>query len=46
VAAGRASSLSAWVDQATEEKAGREDLIGLLTDMRVDNGPATDKEDA
>ncbi|MGI8530634.1 MAG: hypothetical protein ACR2KO_14290 [Geodermatophilaceae bacterium] len=46
VAAGRASSLSAWVDQAMEEKARREDLIVLLAEMRADNGPATDEEDA
>lgn len=46
VSAGRASSLSAWVDQAMEEKARREDLIVLLAEMRADNGPATDEEDA
>lgn len=46
VAAGRASSLSAWVDQAMEEKARREELVGLLAEMRSENGPATAEEDA
>lgn len=46
VAAGRASSLSAWVDEAMEEKARREDLAGLLADMRSENGTATEEEDA
>lgn len=46
VAAGHASSLSAWVDQAMEEKARREDLAGLLAEMRSENGPATSEEDA
>lgn len=46
VAAGRASSLSAWVDQAMEEKARREELAELLAEMRAADGPATDEEDA
>ena len=46
VAAGRASSLSAWVDQAMEEKARREQLAGLLAEMRAENGAATEQEDA
>lgn len=46
VAAGRASSLSAWVDQAMEEKARREELVDLLAEMRAENGPATAEEDA
>lgn len=46
VAAGRASSLSAWVDQAMEEKARREELSGLLAEMRSENGPATGEEEA
>lgn len=45
VAAGRASSVSAWVDQAMEEKARREELAGLLAEMRLENGPATEDED-
>lgn len=45
VAAGRASSVSAWVDRAMEEKARREDLIGLLAEMRSESGPATEEED-
>jgi hypothetical protein len=46
VAAGKAASLSAWVDQAMEEKARREDLAGLLAEMRAENGPASEDEDA
>lgn len=46
VAAGRASSLSAWVDQAMEEKARREELVDLLAEMRAENGLATAEEDA
>jgi hypothetical protein len=46
VAAGRATSLSAWVDQAIEEKIRREDLVGLLAEMRSENGRATEDEDA
>lgn len=46
VAAGRASSMSAWVDQAMEEKARREDLAALLTEMQAENGTATPEEDA
>ncbi|OGQ23697.1 MAG: hypothetical protein A2138_11780 [Deltaproteobacteria bacterium RBG_16_71_12] len=43
---GKARSVSAWVDAAMEEKARREDLAGLLADMRADNGPATAEEQA
>jgi hypothetical protein len=46
VASGKAASLSAWVDQAMEEKARREELAGLLAEMRAENGPATEQEDA
>lgn len=46
VAAGRASSLSAWVDEAMEEKARREDLTVLLAEMQSENGPGTGEEDA
>jgi hypothetical protein len=46
VASGKAPSLSAWVDQAMEEKARREELAGLLAEMRAENGPATEQEDA
>ena len=45
VASGKAASLSAWVDQAMEEKARREELAGLLAEMRAENGPATGRED-
>ena len=41
---GRAKSVSAWVDSAMEEKARREDLAALLTEMKAENGPATAKE--
>lgn len=46
VAAGRASSVSAWVDQAIEEKARREDLAALLAEMQAENGSAAPEEDA
>jgi len=46
VASGRASSLSAWVDQAMHEKIRREELAGLLAEMRAENGAATKEEDA
>lgn len=46
VASGRARSLSAWVDMAMEEKVRREELAGLLAEMRAENGPATEEEDA
>jgi hypothetical protein len=45
VASGKAPSLSAWVDQAMEEKARREELAELLAEMQADNGPATAQED-
>lgn len=43
---GRARSLSAWVDEAMEEKARREDLTTLLAEMRAENGPPTREEEA
>jgi hypothetical protein len=43
---GRASSVSAWVDAAMEEKARREDLAALLSEMRAENGPPSAKEEA
>ena len=43
---GRAKSLSAWVDTAMEEKARREDLAALLTEMKAENGPPSAKEEA
>jgi hypothetical protein len=46
VASGRASSLSAWVDQAMEEKVRREELAGLLAEMQAENGTASEHEDA
>ncbi|MGH2915993.1 MAG: hypothetical protein ACRDMX_13495 [Solirubrobacteraceae bacterium] len=46
VAAGRSSSVSAWVDEAMQEKARREDLVALLGEMRAENGKATTEEDA
>lgn len=45
VAAGRAPSLSAWVDQAMEEKARHDELVTLLEEMRAESGPATEEED-
>jgi len=46
VAAGRASSLSAWVAAAMTERAGREALTDVLADIRAELGPATDEETA
>ncbi len=46
VAAGRAKSVSAWVDGAMEEKARRDDLVALLAEMRAEIGPATPEDDA
>jgi hypothetical protein len=46
VAAGCASSVSSWVDQAMEDKARRDDLAALLAEMRAENGPASAEEDA
>ena len=46
VASGRAASLSAWVDQAMEEKVRREELSMLLAEMRAENGPAKEEEEA
>ncbi|MGH9098821.1 MAG: hypothetical protein ACRDV8_01145 [Acidimicrobiales bacterium] len=45
VAAGRAPSLSAWVNQAMEEQVRHGDLVVLLAEMRAENGPATEEED-
>lgn len=42
---GRARSVSAWVDAAMEEKARREELAALLTEMKAENGPASAKEE-
>lgn len=38
--------VSVWVDAAMEEKARREDLAALLAEMKTQNGPATDDEQA
>ena len=45
VARGHAPSLSAWVDQAMEEKVRRQALADLLADMRAEAGPVTSAED-
>lgn len=46
VAAGRASSVSAWVAAAMAERAERETLAGVLAGIRKELGPATDEETA
>ena len=46
VAAGRASSVSAWVAQAMTERARRESLRDVLAEIRAELGPATDEETA
>jgi hypothetical protein len=43
---GAAKSMSAWVGSAMEEKARREDLAGLLAEMKSETGEATPKEEA
>jgi hypothetical protein len=43
---GRATSVSAWVDSAMEEKAKREDLATLLAEMKAEKGPASEEEEA
>jgi hypothetical protein len=43
---GNARSVSAWVDAAMEEKARREDLAALLSEMRAENGAASAEEQA
>ena len=45
VAHGHAPSLSAWVDQAMEEKVRRQALTALLAEMRAEAGPVTSAED-
>jgi hypothetical protein len=46
VAAGRASSVSAWVASAMAERARRESLADVLAEIRAELGPATDEETA
>jgi len=46
VARGRAKSLSAWIDAAMVEKARRDDLVAVLAEMRAENGPASEEEEA
>ena len=43
---GKSKSVSAWVDSAMEEKARREDLAGLLAEMKAENGAASAKDEA
>jgi hypothetical protein len=43
---GNARSVSAWVDEAMEEKARREDLATLLSEMRAENGAPSAEEQA
>ena len=45
-AAGRVSSVSAYVEEALAEKSGREPLADLLREWRAELGPATDAETA
>ncbi|MDQ2708549.1 MAG: hypothetical protein M3Z25_13320 [Actinomycetota bacterium] len=46
VAAGRAPSISAWVAESMAERARREQLRDVLTEIRAELGPATDEETA
>jgi hypothetical protein len=43
---GRAKSVSAWVDAAMEEKARREELAALLSEMKAEGGPATPEDES
>ena len=46
VAAGRASSVSAWVAGAMTDRAQRDSLAHVLAEIRAELGPATDEETA
>lgn len=46
VASGKTASVSAWVDEAMEAKAHREQLRDLLAEIRQEIGPATAQETA
>lgn len=46
VSEGRATSVSAWVDQAMEEKARRDDLAELLAEMATAGDPVGDEDEA
>jgi len=46
VAAGRAPSVSAWVAAAMTDRAHREQLAGVLAEIRAELGPPTDEETA
>lgn len=46
VAAGHAASVSAWVAAAMTERADRENLADVLSEIRAELGPATDEETA
>ncbi len=46
VAAGRATSVSAWVASAMAERAQHESLTDVLAQIRAELGPATDEETA
>ncbi|MGQ0843876.1 MAG: hypothetical protein ACT4QF_07050 [Sporichthyaceae bacterium] len=46
VAAGEATSVSAWVAEAMAQRARRETLREVLAEIRADLGPATDEETA
>jgi len=46
VAAGRASSVSAWVESAMSEQAHSESLAAVLAEIRAELGPASEEETA
>lgn len=46
VAAGRAPSVSSWVASAMSERAHRETLTAVLSEIRAELGAATDEETA
>ncbi len=44
VAAGKAPSVSAWVEDAIDQKAGRDDLRQLLDEMDAEYGPPSEED--
>ena len=46
VAAGEASSVSAWVEDAMEKKANDDELLALLAEMDAEFGPPSEEAEA
>ena len=43
VAAGKARSVSAWVEDAIAAKAGKDELLELLDEMKEEHGPPSEE---